>query len=289
MKIKEGKKMPNNKVKYNLKNAHYAMLHIAQDGTVSYDTPVAIPGAVSISLDANGEPENFYADGIAYYVINNNMGYDGDLELAMIPESFRVDALNETLDDNKVLIENANTELNSFALLFEFDGDVKHIRHVLYNCSASRPGIEGKTNEESREVQTETLTIKATPLASGVVKAKTGNTTDATVYQNWYQSVYMPTEVSGANVNLSALTIGSISLDPTFAAGTTVYTAETSNATNAITATAADENAGVAITVNGDSLTNGSSATWDEGENTVVITVTNGGSSKSYTVTVTKE
>jgi len=281
--------MANNKVKYNLKNAHYAMLHIAQDGTVSYGTPVAIPGAVSISLDANGEPENFYADGIAYYVINNNMGYDGDLELAMIPESFRVDALNETLDDNNVLIENANTELNSFALLFEFDGDVKHIRHVLYNCSASRPGIEGKTNEESREVQTETLTIKATPLASGVVKAKTGNTTNSTVYQNWYQSVYMPSDVSGANVNLSSLTIGSISLDPTFAAGTTAYTAETSNATNAITATVADENAGVSITVNGDSLTNGSSATWEDGENTVVVTVTNGGSSKTYTVIVTKE
>jgi phi13 family phage major tail protein len=281
--------MPNNKVKYNLKNAHYAMLHIAQDGTVSYDTPVPIPGAVSIGLDANGEPENFYADGIAYYVINNNMGYDGDLELAMIPESFRVDALNETLDENNVLIENANTELNSFALLFEFDGDVKHIRHVLYNCSASRPGIEGKTNEESREVQTETLTIKATPLASGVVKAKTGNNTNSSIYQNWYSSVYMPAEVSGANVNLSALTIGSISLDPTFAAGTTIYTAETSNATNAITATAADENAGVAITVNGDSLTNGSSATWEDGENTVAITVTNGGSSKTYTVTVTKE
>ena len=281
--------MANNKVKYNLKNAHYAMLNIAQDGTVSYGTPVAIPGAVSISLDANGEPENFYADGIAYYVINNNMGYDGDLELAMIPESFRVDALNETLDDNNVLIENANTELNSFALLFEFDGDVKHIRHVLYNCSASRPGIEGKTNEESREVQTETLTIKATPLASGVVKAKTGNTTNSTVYQNWYQSVYMPSDVSGANVNLFALTIGSISLDPIFVAGTTAYTAETSNATNAITATAADENAGVSITVNGDSLTNGSSATWEDGENTVVITVTNGGSSKTYTVVVTKE
>lgn len=183
----------NNKVKYNLKNAHYALLTIGEDGTVSYGNPTAIPGSVSISLDANGEPENFYADGIAYYVINNNMGYEGDLELALIPESFRTEVLMEQLDDNGVLIENAQVELASFALLFEFDGDQKHIRHVLYNCAASRPGIEGKTNEVSREVQTETLTIKATPLASGIVKAKTGNTTDTTVYDDWYKAVYMPT------------------------------------------------------------------------------------------------
>ena len=182
-----------NKVKFNLKNAHYALLTLGEDGTATYGTPVPMPGSVSISLDANGEPENFYADGVAYYVINNNMGYDGDLELAMIPESFRTDVLCEQLDSKGVLIENADAELAAFALLFEFDGDQKHIRHVLYNCSASRPGIEGKTNEDSKEVQTETLTVKATPLSNGVVKAKTGNTTDATVYANWYKAVYMPT------------------------------------------------------------------------------------------------
>ena len=183
----------NNKVKYNLKNAHYALITIAEAGTASYGNPTAIPGSVSISLDANGEPENFYADGIAYYVINNNMGYEGDLELALIPESFRTEVLKEELDDNGVLIENAQVELESFALLFEFDGDQRHIRHVLYNCAASRPGLEGKTNEDTREVQTETLTIKATPLSSGLVKAKTGNTTDTTVYNDWYKAVYMPT------------------------------------------------------------------------------------------------
>ena len=186
--------MSENKVKFNLKNAHYALLTYDENDNPVYGTPVKMPGAVSISLDANGEPENFYADGIAYYVINNNMGYDGDLELAMIPESFRTDVLNETLDDKGVLVESSESELAPFALLFEFDGDKKHIRHVLYNCSASRPGIEGKTNEEEKEVQTETLTIKATPLASGMVKAKTGNTTDATTYNDWYKAVYIPTE-----------------------------------------------------------------------------------------------
>ena len=183
----------NNKVKYNLKNAHYALLTISEEGAVTYGTPTALPGSVSLSLDANGEPENFYADGIAYYVINNNMGYDGDLELALIPESFRTDVLKEKLDSKGVLIEDADAELAQFALLFEFDGDVRHIRHVMYNCSASRPKIEGKTNEDKKEVQTETLTIKSTPLADGKVKAKTGNTTDATVYANWYKAVYLPT------------------------------------------------------------------------------------------------
>ena len=181
-----------NKVKFNICNVHYAPITIGTDGAVTFATPVAMPGAVSLSLDPNGEPESFYADGIEYYTINNNMGYDGDLELAMIPESFRTDILKETADSNKVLVEDANAETGAFALLFEFDGDVKKIRHVLYNCSASRPKIESKTNEESREVQTETLSVKARPLASGYVKAKTGdNTTDA-VYTAWYDAVYQP-------------------------------------------------------------------------------------------------
>ena len=193
------------------------------------------------------------------------------------------------LDEHNVLIENSGAEVNPFALLFEFDGDIRHIRHVLYDRSASRPSIEGKTNEESREVQTETLTIKATPLPSGVIKAKAGNTTDESAYTNWYNSVYMPSDISGKNVNLATLNIGNLTLDPVFSGDVTAYTAITSNSTNTITATAVDSAAEVEILVNDSSVASGSSATWVEGENTVVITVTNAGSSKRYSVTVTKE
>ena len=181
-----------NKVKFNICNVHYALITVSEEGEVTFGTPVAMPGAVSLSLEPNGEPSNFYADGYAYYTISNNMGYEGDLELAMVPESFRTDVLKESLDDNSVLVESANVETANFALLFEFDGDVKKIRHVLYNCSAARPNIESATNEEEIEVQTETLAITAAPLANGYVKARTGDSTTDTVYTGWYTAVYLP-------------------------------------------------------------------------------------------------
>ncbi len=70
----------NNKVKFNICNCHYALQKVQENGEMAFENPVAMPGAVSIALDPNGEPESFYADGIEYYIIANNMGYDGDLE-----------------------------------------------------------------------------------------------------------------------------------------------------------------------------------------------------------------
>lgn len=186
-----------NKVKFNLSNAYYAALNQNANGEVTFGTPVALPGAVSISLEPTGEPETFWADGCEFFIINNNGGYEGELELAMIPESFRTDILMESTDSNNVLVENSNSQTGHFALLFDFDGDVKKIRHVMYNCSASRPGIASQTNTDTKEVQTETLKIKARPMANGLVKAKTGDSTKASAYNNWYRNVYLPDAVGG--------------------------------------------------------------------------------------------
>lgn len=108
----------------------------------------------------------------------------------LIPDSFRKDILKETEDTNGVLVEDSTVEPEHFALLFEFSGDKKKIRHCMYYCTAARPTIEGKTNEDSKEVQTESLEITATPLPSGLVKVKTGANTTDEVYNGWYSAVY---------------------------------------------------------------------------------------------------
>ena len=187
-----------NKVKYNLKNVHAAKLtESVVDGTVKYTyaAPQAIPGAVSISLDAEGDSSPFYADGIVYFRSVANNGYSGELEIALIPEWFRTDILQETLDSNGVLVEKSDqAESVKFALLFEFDGDVRAIRHVMYNCTASRPSIESETKEDTIEPGTEKLSLTADPREDGLVKSRTGDTTSAETYQNWYKSVYTPVE-----------------------------------------------------------------------------------------------
>lgn len=90
------------------------------------------------------------------------------------------------------------------------------------------------------------------------------------------------------SARLSGLTIGALTLTPTFDPDTTEYTATTTNATNTVTATPEDDGATVTI-LNGETpIDNGTAATWTDGANVVTITVKNGTAQKVYTATVTK-
>ena len=181
-----------NKVQFNLKNVHYAILTTLTT-TPEWDTPVSVPGAVSLALEQQGELTKFYADGIVYWQSSSNNGYEGDLEMARFPDQMMQDVWGDTLSaTDNVLMENANTQPKSFALLFQIDGDSTNSLYCLYNCTGTRPGINASTNNETKTPQTQTSTISSIPLPDGNVRAKTTATTTPSIVSGWFDSVYQP-------------------------------------------------------------------------------------------------
>ena len=179
-----------NKVKFGLKNVHYAVV-TKTGGEITYDTPKPIPGAVSLTLNPRGERTDFYADDMLYYTSATNDGYEGSLEVALLPDAFKKDVLGYIEDTiNGALIEDANATPKNIALLFEFSGDVNKTRHVLYNVAVERPNMESSTKGASIEVKTETFNITASPaIDTGYVKAKCEQ--DGAAYDTWFDAVYV--------------------------------------------------------------------------------------------------
>lgn len=190
--------MAENKIVYGLSNVYYAVATIAADGSATYGTPVAIPGAVNLAMDANGERQVFHADNIEYWVDPGNNGYSGTLEIANVPESFETDVLAFADDSKNVRYEDQNAAAVHFALLFQFEGDQKAVKHVLYNNTVSRPGLNGATKEDNITPQTTTLNLEArsiyvAALNKWIPKSKTTDSTDATTYAGWNSDVHIPT------------------------------------------------------------------------------------------------
>jgi len=113
--------------------------------------------------------------------------------------------------------------------------------------------------------------------------------------QNQSPTTTMNFPANSANdADLQALTIGALSLSPSFSAGTVTYTASATNATASavVTATPAQNGAEIGITVTSGTTTknvnNGAAAALAVGANTIAVTVKNGNAVKVYTVTVTR-
>lgn len=185
-----------NKVKYGLRNVYYAVATIDADNKATYTSPVRWPGAVNLSLDAQGDTTKFRADNMNYWIGQSNNGYEGDFESALIPDSFKKDVLGYKVDGDGALYEVKDAPTKYFALLFQFEGDENATKHVLYKCSATRPTIAGSTTDETIEPETETLTITADAITvaavnEDVVKASVKYGDSA--YANWFSAVHQPT------------------------------------------------------------------------------------------------
>lgn len=179
----------NNKVRFGLKNVHYSVRTVA-GGSVTYATPVAIPGAVNLDITQEGSTDPFYADNIKYYIAQSNQGYTGSLEVARIPEDMLKDVWGFAVDTGKVIYEDVSVEPNAFALLFQIDGDASDRLYVAYNVSASRPNIGSATIEASKTPQTQTIDLTISPDEDGHTIAFTSEAATTGVTSTWFTTVY---------------------------------------------------------------------------------------------------
>ena len=87
---------------------------------------------------------------------------------------------------------------------------------------------------------------------------------------------------------LSALTIGSLTLSPSFESGVVAYTAATTDTSNILTFTTVPEDAPVVVKLGDEPITTYSEGiVWTGGENILTITVGEAPAAVTYTVTVT--
>lgn len=199
-----------NKVKYGLKNVHWALLFLAPDGSGTFGPIHPWPGAVNYSADQQAGRSVFRADNVDYWVGHGSSSYEGDLECALIPDDFKREVLGYQMDENGVLYEPANPPSVHFALLFQFEGDAKAQRRAFYNCTATPPGESGETTDNDISPTTESLSILATSLyfpeveydgelGVDLVKASTGDDTTSAAYNSWFTTVTVPSSFIGAS------------------------------------------------------------------------------------------
>ena len=187
-----------NKVKFGLSNVHVAKIIKGEDGAITYDTPFKIPGAVNLSLDAEGDNEPFYADNVKYYESYANNGYSGELEIAKLPDEFLKEILGQTIDSVGGVLETINDVISPFAFMYQIEGDQTGTRFCYYNTTVSRPSTEAATTEDTKTPNTDTLSITTSAREdNGKVRYKLAlSDTNKTEYDAFFDEVPEPKEAS---------------------------------------------------------------------------------------------
>ena len=187
-----GKENMDNIVNWGLVASAWAPITVDENGNDVYGVPRKFKGARSITWTADGDMVNVYADGTTIYTGKNNDGYSGTAEFTVLEEEFARYALGELVDDHGLQYEPQEAQVNRFALLWEWEGDVNRARHCMFNVTANRPDLSATTKGDggSKSAQYQTINLKAIPRANDKnVKTRTRSNTDQAIYDNWFNSV----------------------------------------------------------------------------------------------------
>ena len=270
---------------------HYAIM--TDEIAETYGPIKRLAGAIDMSVSTTTNDATQYADNGAWDTVNSEAETAVQLQLVDITPAIKAEILGLKMDENGVLMTGQTTSAPYIALGFEaIKSDKVNKRFVWFLKGRASTSDENYHTLEggAPTLQEPTMNITFINRAKdGLKKFEVDTDADTNgVTEDWFAKVYEPNTTAIANADLSSIGMGALTLTPAFDPNVLEYETDTTNATNTINVTLADPGATVSILNGTIPVPNGSAATWEEGENTVTIKVTNGTATKTYTVVVTK-
>ena len=146
-----------NKVEFGISNLYFCTYTVAANGTVTLGTPLAVPGAVSLELEAEGDENTFYADNGKYWAKYSDNGFSATIEVANFSDEFKKEFMGYIELDDGGVAQLKGVNKPSVAIMFQSEGDTEARRGILYNVSLGNITRSYTTTEDSIEVDTESL------------------------------------------------------------------------------------------------------------------------------------
>lgn len=178
---------------------------------VTYDTPIALKGAVQVTANPNSSVETDYADNGAFFVVDNR----GNLELNLEMTNVAPDVLAMMLGqkrENGITIEGSQDQAPYFALGFRIwiggtdeNGDKIYKLYWFAKGKFSAPEQGGQTKQDNVSFQHVSMVAQfVSTIYNGAFGAncRTDYDTPATTIQNWFNQPILSTDA-----DLSALTV----------------------------------------------------------------------------------
>lgn len=263
--------------------------------TFEYGDGKVAAKAIRVDMNLNISDSPLYADGeIAERLrefIDGTMAFTPD----DLPPETRGDWLGnqteeETIGDETVeVLDSSADDLPGY---FGFGYIIPKVKNKIRQYRAIFfPKVQFGEPNETAETKGASLTWQTPSIEGKIMRRIDGKwkreitVTSLDTALNWLRDKLNVPKPEDAH--LTSLTLGTLVLSPAFDGAVKSYSTTTSTATAVITAVAVKTGSTIAIKVGETAVTNGESATFTEGDNTVEITVTYKSVSAKYTVTVT--
>lgn len=155
------------KVRFGLCNCAYGIVTQAEDGSLTFGTPVMIPNAKSLTMDRTISTTPIFADNKKIYTISAFTGANLTVGFTLLTDELKQAILGHKADSKGHDVEVTNAKTTYFYFIYQVEGDTKSRRRVILKCSATLGSEATETTSDSVNVNGDSLAISVYPVEDG--------------------------------------------------------------------------------------------------------------------------